>query len=68
MKRLAVCLTCLGLGACAQVQPWERGDLARPEMAANPLPEQRALREHIQVSREAGDTTATPRGPGCGCY
>lgn len=56
------------LSGCAEVKPWERGRLARPDMALRPNPAQRALREHVYMSREAALGGATAAGGGCGCY
>ncbi len=67
-RRVAAGLACLVLGGCATVHPWERGNLARPDMAVEPHPEQRALRDHIHASREAGVAGAAAQGGGCGCY
>lgn len=63
-------LTSLLLGACASiepVQPWQRGDLARPEMAFEPDPLQAAYRRHVDFSKEAASGGATLSGGGCGC-
>lgn len=49
------------------VKPWERGDLARPEMAFDPDPTQAAFREHVYFSKEASSGGATVGGGGCGC-
>ncbi len=66
---VALLLTALVmLSACAQVAPWERGRLAQPEMALDPDPAQRALREHVYMSREAAVGGASSAGGGCGCY
>jgi hypothetical protein len=65
---LATACGLLFLSGCAQVQAWERGHLARPDMAREPHPEQRALVDHFQASREAGNAGATAQGGGCGCY
>ena len=54
--------------ACAEVAPWQRGRLAQPDMALSPHPAQRALREHVYMSREAAIGGATGAGGGCGCY
>ncbi|MFM8443997.1 MAG: DUF4266 domain-containing protein [Methylococcus sp.] len=57
------------LSACAPVQPWERGNLAKPHMALQPFPLQAAFREHIYGAREsASGGSASSGGGGCGCY
>jgi hypothetical protein len=62
----------LGLGfllaGCAPVAPWERGHLAKPHMALEPVPAQRALREHTYGAREAATGGSSAGGGGCGCY
>ena len=63
------CLTLLsGLISCAPVAPWERGNLAKPQMALEPYPMQNALRGHNYGSREAAAGGNAAEGGGCGCY
>jgi hypothetical protein len=59
---------CIFLNACAPVQPWERGSLAKPQMALDPYPLQSALRAHNYGSREAAAGGNAAQGGGCGCY
>ena len=61
---LAICSL---MGGCADVQPWERGNLAKPEMALNPDPSHTALRTHKFLSREAASGGGDAEGGGCGC-
>ncbi|MDP3332745.1 MAG: DUF4266 domain-containing protein [Methylococcaceae bacterium] len=56
------------LTACAPVQPWQRGNLAKPQMASDPYPLQSALRAHNYGSREAAAGSNAAQGGGCGCY
>ncbi|TJY63349.1 DUF4266 domain-containing protein [Sinimarinibacterium sp. CAU 1509] len=49
------------------VQPWERGDLARPEMAFEPDPLLAGYRRHVEFSKEAATGGPTLGGGGCGC-
>ncbi len=67
---LMACLVCasLALCACTTVQPWERGTLAKPQMALDPAPMQRALSDHVYQSREAASGGDAAQGGGCGCY
>lgn len=65
---LLALITAFGLSACATVEPWERGHLAQPQMALEPHPAQRTLREHSYRSREAGGASEAGGGGGCGCY
>jgi len=55
------------LAGCADVKPWERGTLARPEMALEAHPGLRAQRDHVYASREASTAGASAAGGGCGC-
>jgi Domain of unknown function (DUF4266) len=56
------------LTACTTVQPWERGNLAKPQMALDSYPLQSALRAHNYGSREAAAGGNAAQGGGCGCY
>lgn len=56
------------LPGCSTVAPWERGNLAKPQMAAEPNPMQRLMLDHAYSSREAGSAGAAGAGGGCGCY
>lgn len=58
----------LAMSACATVEPWERGRLAKPQMANGRAPMQDALRAHVYGSREAGAWAGEATGGGCGCY
>jgi hypothetical protein len=68
-RRRAARLCALGLAVagCAPVAPWERGRLAKPQMALDPDPPQRALRGHVHASREAAAVGEIGAGGGCGC-
>jgi len=56
-----------GVAGCADVAPWERGDLAKPHMALDPNPTNSAMRMHAYVSREAASGGDSADGGGCGC-
>ena len=55
------------LSACASVQPWERGTLARPEMQLEPSALQAGLYEQVYDSKEASSGGTKTAGAGCGC-
>ena len=55
------------LGACASVDPWERGALARPEMQFEPSPLHGDLYEQVYDSKEAASGGSGTAGAGCGC-
>lgn len=55
------------LSGCAPVQPWQRGDLARPGMQFESDPLLTTYRQHVAVSKEAASGDTTLGGGGCGC-
>lgn len=55
------------LQACAEIPPWQRGNLAREDMALDPNPNLSHIRDHIFTSREAGQGGRGSSGGGCGC-
>lgn len=73
MKAIIGCAVGLALGGCvgplkrAEVPPWQRGDLARPEMALDGAPTLSAYRGHVYYSKEAASGGAGLAGGGCGC-
>lgn len=69
LMRAGIALTCVALlGGCASVPPWERGNLAKPQMAFDLNPTESALRAHAYSSREAAASGPVGAGGGCGCY
>ncbi|MEQ1715027.1 MAG: DUF4266 domain-containing protein [Hyphomicrobium sp.] len=52
---------------CADVDPWQRGTLAKPHMALDPNPRVSKLRRHVAESREAASGGSEATGGGCGC-
>jgi len=66
---LAALMACLN--SCAdslvRVKPYERGNLAKPIMADNLDPLQKAMTEHAYFSREASFGGGGVGGGGCGC-
>lgn len=66
----AATLATIALAGCAnlgQVQPWEKGNLARPEMTFEGDRLDRAFVEHTYTSKEAAAGGAGVGGGGCGC-
>ena len=55
------------ISACTPVAAWERGTLARPEMALDADPLETTLNNHIYFSKEASSGGNTASGGGCGC-
>jgi hypothetical protein len=56
-----------GLSACAQVKPWQKGELAKPEMAFDADPLQSRYLQHIYFSKENASGGYGVGGGGCGC-
>ena len=66
MKALCL-LACIFLGACAAVAPYQRGYLARPDMALDSgIGTAKAL-EKTYSAKEAASGGASVGGGGCGC-
>ncbi|MEQ1617122.1 MAG: DUF4266 domain-containing protein [Terricaulis sp.] len=63
----AALLGVVTLPGCTTVEPWERGNLAKPHMALDSNPIQTASREHINDSRQAMPSGSSAEGGGCGC-
>ena len=71
MKVLAMMVfALLALQGCSVVQtvePWQKGNLAKPEMTFDDDPLERGYREHIYTSKEASAGGSGVGGGGCGC-
>lgn len=57
----------IGILGCTPVAPWQRGKLAKPQMALDPYPLQNTFKAHIYNSREAASGGSSAGGGGCGC-
>ena len=57
----------LSATGCQQVKPWERGHLAKAEMAWSSDPLESLLQDHIFFSKEASSGGDSAAGGGCGC-
>ncbi|HEX7027997.1 MAG TPA: DUF4266 domain-containing protein [Gammaproteobacteria bacterium] len=55
------------LSGCAEVRPWERNILARPEMQLTPDKLSSYVDDHIYFSKEAATGGKAVGGGGCGC-
>lgn len=70
MIKLLLCFLSVGLlASCAttDVQPWQKGALANPDMAPDSSPLTSALDDHIYFSKEATSGGRGFAGGGCGC-
>ena len=52
---------------CAEVKPWQRGVVSKPEMGFGDKPLQRQLKEHVYFSKEAAHGDIGIGAGGCGC-
>lgn len=65
----ALLIAIIGLIGCVNVAPWERGNLAKPQMELDPHPLQSEIQSHNYSSREAAPShKSSSGGGGCGCY
>jgi hypothetical protein len=68
-QKVAFVFLLLAMTACTPVQPWERGVLAKPQMALTPNTGNNGLVSHVYGSREAAPASSGDAGGGgCGCY
>ena len=71
MRRSATLIALLSLlllaTGCQSVKPWERGHLARRDMAWDPDTLEAQRRGHVYFSKEAALTGGGGSGGGCGC-
>jgi Domain of unknown function (DUF4266) len=58
---------CVGLMGCETVQPWQKGNLAKEDMAFDPDPLQTRFAEHTYHSKEGATGGTSVGGGGCGC-
>jgi hypothetical protein len=63
----SLCAAMLAGCASAVVQPWEKGLLARPDMALEPDRLESGFAEHVYASKEAAQGGAGAGASGCGC-
>ncbi len=70
LKAFAVAAVVLvGLSGCSSlgVEPWERGQLARSDMALDSEKLDLALDDHVYFSKEGSSGGRAFAGGGCGC-
>lgn len=68
MAAALTAVACMSAGCATQeVKPWQRGALAKSEMAWEVDPLLGDLQRHTQFSKEAASGDATLGGGGCGC-
>ena len=67
MKRWLAALLAASLCGCAPVAPYQRGYLARDDMAFDPSPGTARALEKTYSAKEAASGGASVGGGGCGC-
>jgi len=69
MKKILIVVFALLIAGCASepVQPWQRGVLARRDMALDRDPLGRKYMVHLHDSKEAANGGEGAGGGGCGC-
>ena len=67
IKLSGILLLVLMAAACTQVKPWERGELAKREMAFDVDPMETQIKDHIYFSKEGSSSGSAVTGGGCGC-
>jgi hypothetical protein len=65
--RALVALAVLALAGCANVAPYQRGFLARDDMALDGNPGMMKAHERTFSAKEAASGGASVGGGGCGC-
>lgn len=70
MRRCLLLACALALCACTStptVKPWQKANLAKPEMAFDPDPLEQRFADHTYFSKEAASGGYSAGGGGCGC-
>ena len=67
MRILALALVAALVAGCVEVAPYQRGYLARPDMALDPTPGTAKAIEKTYSAKEAASGGASVGGGGCGC-
>jgi uncharacterized protein DUF4266 len=69
MKRLILAVCVLALAGCSvtSVKPWQKGNLAKPDMAFDHDPLDTRFMDHTYFSKEGASGGAGVGGGGCGC-
>lgn len=62
-----LCLALVVSSCAAKINPWERGNLAKPQMAIEPDPTAATVRQHMFFSKEGASGGYGAGGGGCGC-
>ncbi len=64
---IAVAVLVTGCESMPKVQPWQKGNLAKHEMAFDPDALETRFADHTYFSKEGASGGASVGGGGCGC-
>ena len=64
---LVVASLCAGCAGLTPPKPWEKGELAKPDMQFDPDPLKAKYNQHVYQSREGAGGGYGVGGGGCGC-
>jgi len=70
VTKIVILFVCVLMTACSgiqQVKPWQKGNLAKPEMTFEGDALDTAYVEHTYFSKEAASGGGGVGGGGCGC-
>lgn len=67
MKYLILALLAFSASGCTPVHPWQKGTLAKQEMAWDPQSQESEFLSHVYFSKEASSGSLSAAGGGCGC-
>lgn len=67
VRTIAAVLILVAVAGCATVQPWEKGNIAKPQMALETDPLDAKFTQHTYFSKEASSGGYGAGGGGCGC-
>ncbi|MCX8004718.1 MAG: DUF4266 domain-containing protein [Burkholderiaceae bacterium] len=67
LARVLAAAAVMAAAACADVKPWQKGELAKPQMAFDPDPLESRYQQHIYFSKENASGGYGVGGGGCGC-
>lgn len=67
MLRIILTAFVLLLAACAEVKPWQKGNLAKSHMAFDTDPVESKYLQHLYVSKEGASGGYGIGAGGCGC-
>ncbi len=67
LTTLTLAIATMWVVGCTEVKPWQRDQLALPQMAFDTDPLESGLRQHTAFSKEGASGGYGGGGGGCGC-